>query len=330
MVRRLDLLGIEDTWTNLCMCSQTVHFDFQTKFASARVKGLDFHPTNPWMLAALHDGHVFLWNHETKTILKDYPVSTKPVRAVKFIPSKPWFIVGSDDLMLRIYNYQDHTLITEFKAHDDYIRSIAVHPSKSIVLSAADDKTVKMWDWEQGWKLVRTFVGHEHYVMSVAIHPVDSEMFATGSLDKTVRIWRMDGTVGEVLVGHEKGVNDVEFVGGEKGYLLSGSDDLSIKVWDCRTKTLIRTLESAHAQNVSTILAHPTLPFMITGSEDGTVKVWDTNTFGLESTLQSGLDRVWTAAFNPKNQSLAFGCDQGAFSIQAAAPIAAGGSQSRL
>lgn len=32
---------------------------------SERVKSVDFHPTEPWLLAGLYNGNVFIWNHET-------------------------------------------------------------------------------------------------------------------------------------------------------------------------------------------------------------------------------------------------------------------------
>lgn len=27
---------------------------------------MDFHPTEPWILASLYDGHVYVWNYETQ------------------------------------------------------------------------------------------------------------------------------------------------------------------------------------------------------------------------------------------------------------------------
>lgn len=35
---------------------------------SERVKSMDFHPTEPWILASLYDGHAYIWNYETQVI----------------------------------------------------------------------------------------------------------------------------------------------------------------------------------------------------------------------------------------------------------------------
>jgi hypothetical protein len=33
---------------------------------SERVKAVDIHPREPWVLSALYDGKIFIWNYQTK------------------------------------------------------------------------------------------------------------------------------------------------------------------------------------------------------------------------------------------------------------------------
>jgi coatomer subunit beta' len=33
---------------------------------SERVKGIDFHPNEPWILTTLYSGHVYIWSYETQ------------------------------------------------------------------------------------------------------------------------------------------------------------------------------------------------------------------------------------------------------------------------
>jgi coatomer subunit beta' len=33
---------------------------------SERVKGIDFHPSEPWILTTLYSGHVYIWSYETQ------------------------------------------------------------------------------------------------------------------------------------------------------------------------------------------------------------------------------------------------------------------------
>lgn len=109
------------------------------------------------------------------------------------------------------------------------------------------------------------------------------------------------------LDAHQKGVNCVDyFTGGDKPYLITGSDDHTAKVllklphflvfawlciddletlthfwtqvWDYQTKSCVQTLEG-HTHNVSAVCFHPDLPIIITGSEDGTVRIWHSTTY---------------------------------------------------
>ncbi|PWW79883.1 Coatomer, beta' subunit [Tuber magnatum] len=281
---------------------------------SDRVKGIDFHPTEPWILSTLYSGHVNIWSHETQTLVKTFEVTDVPVRAGRFVARKNWFVVGSDDFHLRVFNYNTSEKIAAFEAHPDYIRSIVVHPTQPFVLTASDDMTIKLWDWEKGWKCVQTFEGHAHYVMSLAINPKDTNTFASACLDRTVKIWSLGGggNANFTLEAHEtKGVNHVDYYpAADKPYILTTSDDRTIKIWDYTTKSLIATLEG-HTSNVSFACFHPELPVIVSGSEDGTVKIWHANTYRLEQTLNYGLERAWCVSSQKGKNAIAMGFDEG-------------------
>ncbi|CAR30176.1 coatomer subunit beta' [Lachancea thermotolerans CBS 6340] len=282
---------------------------------SDRVKGIDFHPTEPWVLTTLYSGRVEIWNFETQTEVKSITVTETPVRAGKFIARKNWIVVGSDDFKIRVFNYNTGEKIADFEAHPDYIRSIAVHPTRPYVLSASDDLTMKFWNWEKNWSLEQTFEGHEHFVMGVAFNPKDPSTFASACLDHTVKIWSLgQPTANFTLHAHEtRGVNYVDYYPlQDKPYLITSSDDRTVKIWDYQTKSCVATLEG-HMANVSFAVFHPALPIIISGSEDGTLKVWNSNTYKLEKTLNLGLERSWCIATHPtgKRNYVASGFDNG-------------------
>lgn len=285
---------------------------------SERVKGIDFHPTEPWILTTLYSGHVYIWSYETQSIIKTFELTDVPVRAGRFVARKNWIVCGSDDFQVRVYNYNTSEKITSFEAHPDYIRAIAVHPTNPFVLTASDDMTIKLWDWDRQWKCVQVFEGHSHYVMGLAINPKDTNTFASACLDRTVKIWNLgSGTPNFTLEAHEtKGVNHVDYYPqSDKPYLLTTSDDRTVKIWDYTTKALIATLEG-HSSNVSFACYHPELPVIISGSEDGTVKIWHANTYRLEQSLSYGLERAWCVSYQRGRQGIAMGFDDGAVVVK--------------
>ncbi|KAF8045562.1 hypothetical protein N665_4717s0001 [Sinapis alba] len=291
----------------------------QRKFAqrSDRVKSVDLHPTEPWILASLYSGTVCIWNYQTQVITKSFEVTDVPVRSAKFIPRKQWVVAGADDLHIRVYNYNTMDKVKVFEAHSDYIRCVAVHPTLPYVLSSSDDMLIKLWDWENGWACTQIFEGHSHYVMQVVFNPKDTNTFASASLDRSIKIWNLGSPDPNfTLDAHQKGVNCVDyFTGGDKPYLITGSDDHTAKVWDYQTKTCVQTLDG-HTHNVSAVCFHPELPIILTGSEDGTVRIWHATTYRLENTLNYALDRVWAIGYIKSSRRVVIGYDEGTIMVK--------------
>ncbi|KAI1894005.1 hypothetical protein AGOR_G00129540 [Albula goreensis] len=296
-----------------------LRLDIKRKLTSRsdRVKSVDLHPTEPWMVASLYNGSVCVWNHESQTLVKTFEVCDLPVRTSKFVARKNWVIAGADDMQIRVFNYNTLERVHMFEAHSDYIRCIAVHPTQPYILTSSDDMLIKLWDWEKKWTCSQVFEGHTHYVMQIVINPKDNNQFASASLDRTIKVWQLGSSSPNfTLEGHEKGVNCIDYYsGGDKPYLISGADDRLVKIWDYQNKTCVQTLEG-HAQNVSCVSFHPELPIMLTGSEDGTVRIWHASTYRLESTLNYGMERVWCVCSMRGSNSVALGYDEGSIIIK--------------
>ncbi|XP_076684521.1 coatomer subunit beta' isoform X1 [Andrena cerasifolii] len=284
---------------------------------SDRVKSVDLHPTEPWMLCSLYQGNVNIWNHETQTLVKMFEVCDLPVRTAKFVPRKNWVVTGSDDMQIRVFNYNTLERVHSFEAHSDYVRCIAVHPTQPFILTSSDDMLIKLWNWEKAWIGQQVFEGHTHYVMQIVFNPKDNNTFASASLDRTVKVWQLgSSTANFTLEGHEKGVNCVDYYhGGDKPYLISGADDKYVKIWDYQNKTCVQTLEG-HTQNISAVCFHPELPIILTGSEDGTVRIWHAGTYRLESSLNYGFERVWTISSMKGSNNVAIGYDEGSVMVK--------------
>lgn len=296
-----------------------LHLDIKRQLTtrSDRVKCVDFHPTEPWMLTSLYNGNVFIWNYETEKMIKTFEVSASPVRASKFISRKSWIINGADDMNITVYNYNTSEKVIAFEAHSDYVRSIAVHPTRPYVLSASDDMTIKLWDWENAWANVMVFEGHMNFIMQVVFNPKDTNTFASACLDKTIKVWSLGSPVANfTLEGHTEGVNCVEYYqGGEKPYIVSGSDDRTVKVWDYQNKTCVQTLEG-HTENVDAVCFHPELPLIISGGDDGNLCLWHSNTYRLENKLNYGLERIWSICYLKGNNNVGVAYDNGAICMK--------------
>ncbi|KAG9509591.1 Coatomer subunit beta', partial [Fragariocoptes setiger] len=299
--------------------SQPLKLDVNKKLVarSERVKCVDLHPVESWMLVSLYSGQVHIWNYETQQLIKTFEVSDLPVRASKFVAKKNWIVCGSDDMQMRLYNYNTSERQSTIEAHSDYIRCVVVHPTQPYVLTSSDDMLIKLWNYEKNWACQQVFEGHTHYVMQIVINPKDNNTFASASLDRTVKVWSLGSpSPNFTLEGHERGVNCVDYChSGDKPYLISGADDRTVRIWDYQTKTCVQTLEG-HAQNLSAVIYHPELPIILTASEDGTVKVWHISTYRLKATYNYGMERAWTMACLKRTNTVAIGYDNGSIVLK--------------
>ena len=289
--------------------------DFTTDLVaqSQRVKGVDLHPREPLVLCSLYNGQVTLWNYETQSMLKAFEIVDRiPVRCCKFITPLQAFACAADDLRVRVFNYNTMEKLKSFEAHADYIRSIAVHQQLPYMLTSSDDMTIKMWDLSKNWAHVMTFEGHSHYVMACVFNPKDSSTFATASLDHSLMVWSITSPVRNfVLEGHQKGVNCVEYssaVG--QPYLVSGSDDATVKIWDYEARACLQTLPH-HANYVTAVFFHPELPLLFTAGEDGMFFTLSTQTWRLEQAFNGGMNRAWSISCRGKRNRCAVGYDNG-------------------
>jgi WD40 repeat protein len=104
-----------------------------------------------------------------------------------------------------------------------------------------------------------------------------------------------------VLAGHEGAVTSLAWR--PDGTLLaSASEDRTIRLWDCRTWTAVRTLEAQSA--VRCLAYHPGGKALVSGGADGAVTLWDAET-GLARALGRHEGEVSSVACAPDGRRLA-------------------------
>jgi WD40 repeat protein len=75
-------------------------------------------------------------------------------------------------------------------------------------------------------------------------------------------------------------------------YIVSGSDDKTVKIWELETGKLVNTLKG-HSSSVRAVAIDPKGEYIVSGSDDGTVKVWDLKIMN-ESTKVGGQLKEFT------------------------------------
>jgi hypothetical protein len=150
----------------------------------------------------------------------------------------------------------------------------------------------------------KTLSGND-WVFSVAFSP-NGQQIVSGSYDKTVKLWGVDGKLIHTLNGHIFYVHSVAFSpDGQR--IVSGSSDNTIRLWNVEGALLPRIM-TGHTDWVLSVAISPDGQTIASGSADKTINIWGIDG-KLLRTLTGHNGSVNTVAFSPKGKYLVSGSD---------------------
>ena len=153
--------------------------------------------------------------------------------------------------------------------------------------------------------LIRTLTGHQAGVTTVAISS-DGAWLASGSDDKTARIWEADGTPRATLTGHEGPVTTVA-ISPDGTWLATSGTDATIRIWEADGTP--RATLTGHEGPVTTVAISPDGTWLASGSDDKTARIWEADGT-IRAVLTGHRCPVRAVAISPDGTWLATGDDE--------------------
>ena len=146
---------------------------------------------------------------------------------------------------------------------------------------------------------------HDKDINVVRVAPNDS-LVATGSQDKTVKIWDAnDLSLRGTLRGHKRGVWDCQFSSYDR-VIATSSGDKTVKLWSLTDYSCVRTFQG----HLSTVLRVRFLCGglqLVSSGSDGLVKLWTIRTNECEGTMDGHRDKIWALDLSPDGTTLVSG-----------------------
>jgi WD40 repeat protein len=167
---------------------------------------------------------------------------------------------------------------------------------------------------------VKTFEGHKKLITSIATFP-DGKRIATGSVDRTIRIWRLeDGremrkwvmkkSISAIAILRD-GMQVVSAVGDTDGSFKKEDLDKTVywQLWvhDTRTGRVVAGPLDDHTKAAFALDVSPDGAILASGSKDRTVNLWDTTTWQRKGDPLKCEAHVIRVRFSPTGQLLGVG-----------------------
>ncbi|XP_021758862.1 protein JINGUBANG-like [Chenopodium quinoa] len=176
--------------------------------------------------------------------------------------SEGMVFTGSADGTVKVWRREmqgkvtKHFFIQTLLKQECAVTALAVDPTGSIVYCGSSDGMVNFWEREKNLAHGGVLRGHKLAVLCLAAR---ARLVFTGSADKTICVWRREGTIHtclSVLTGHNGpvkclAVEDDEEAKGQRYIVYSGSLDKSVKVWNVADQEGMHLMQQQQVMEVN-------------------------------------------------------------------------------
>uniref|UniRef100_A0A8C5DDR3 Glutamate-rich WD repeat-containing protein 1 n=1 Tax=Gouania willdenowi TaxID=441366 RepID=A0A8C5DDR3_GOUWI len=152
------------------------------------------------------------------------------------------------------------------------------------LVSGDSKKNIHVWEPQEGgtsWQIdQRPFSSHSKSVEDLQWSPTEATVFASCSVDQSIRIWDIRAPPNSMLSANEAHSSDINVISWNRSepFLLSGGDDGLLKVWDLRQFKTGRPVANfkQHSAPITSVEWNPkdSSVFAASGADD-VISQWD-------------------------------------------------------
>ncbi|KAK2707634.1 striatin-3-like isoform X2 [Artemia franciscana] len=203
---------------------------------------------------------------------------TDAVGGLSLHPSRPLLASCSSDGSVKIWNIQTKVCTLTISTEEDGkpVSIDFVRPEPCQVVVGYETGACTIYDAESGKVIVKMVVEELCRINRVVSHPT-LPITVTAHEDRQIRFWENGtGRLSHAMVAHLDAVTCLA-VDSSGIFLLSGSDDCSLRLWNLETKTCVQEI-TAHRkkfdESLFDVAFHPGKPYIASAGADGLAKVF--------------------------------------------------------
>eukprot|EP00834_Sanchytrium_tribonematis_P003545 NODE_140_length_16098_cov_0.678605.p4 type:complete len:354 gc:universal NODE_140_length_16098_cov_0.678605:8989-10050(+) len=180
-----------------------------------------------------------------------------------------------------------------------------ISPSRNFPSDAIDPMEIDNTFDSKLIRLQKVIVGHDGWVRSVCFDPF-RKFFVSGSVDKLVKIWDVQGHLKLTLTGHLASIRDLK-MSKQHPYLYSASEDKTVRCWDLTTNRAIRKYHG-HLHGIYCMALDETGEWFVSGGRDAVCRIFDCRTRKQELVL-TGHEKTVSSVLIKDNYIITGGMD---------------------
>jgi COMPASS component SWD3 len=234
-----------------------------------------------WLASASDDRTLRLWDVERGVAVHRFEGHSNYVFCCNFNPQGNVLASGSFDETICFWDVRMRRCLRTLPAHSEPVSAVHFNRDGTLLVSSSYDGLCRIWDVPDG-RCLYTIVGEESLPVSFVKFTPNGGYILANTLDSTIRLWSYrdgQGRVLKTLRGHCNArycvFSTFVVTHPEHKYVLSGSEDGFVYLWNLHTRKMVQRLE-AHTDVVLAVDAHPTDHVIASGAleRDRSVKIW--------------------------------------------------------
>ncbi|NJR75219.1 MAG: WD40 repeat domain-containing protein [Scytonema sp. CRU_2_7] len=186
------------------------------------VRCLSFTKDGKLLASGSKDKTIKLWRRDGR-LFKNMD-NKSPVKSLAFSPDGEVLVSGDDENTIKLWSIHKTHPIMELPKQEGLVTSVDFSPDGKRFVSASE-RIITLW--ERNGKLIKKFPNlHTALVNSVKF--IDNNTIASGSNDKTIKIWRIDG---KEIASRKDSNQVVDIAFNPKRQLIASASGDEIKLW---------------------------------------------------------------------------------------------------